>query len=205
MEQPAPKQHRMTINEYLRFDDESDNRHELHSGIAVAMSGATYEHNSINGNISQALRNRLKGDKCRVQSSDLRVRIGKTLNYYYPDITVVCGSPVFDPPDRRVTLINPQVIFEITSPSSEAYDRRDKFYNYMTIESLQEYIIVDQERARIDTFYRHTDGIWAIGGSVEGLDGAIMLRSLGIELPAKEIYADVEFAAPPSDSSGEKM
>lgn len=179
------------------MEEAAEIRHELRDGFPVAMAGGTANHSTVALNIAVALRNRLEG-KCRVFNSDLRARVRRTLNYYYPDLTVVCQKPQFDPPDRQITLTNPQVVFEITSPSSEAFDRRDKFYNYMSIESLQEYIVVDQERARIDTFYRQPDGVWAIGHSFEGLDSAITLRALGIDLPMREIYADVEFPAPPA-------
>lgn len=179
------------------MEEASDIRHELHDGIAVGMAGGTADHNSVAINLIAGIKSRLER-KCRVHSSDMRVRVGRSMNYYYPDVIVVCAKSQFDPPDRRITLTNPQVIFEITSKSTEAFDRGEKFFNYMSIQSLQEYILVDQERARIDTFYRQTDGVWAIGHSVEGLDGIITLRSLGIDLSANDIYADVEFPPPPA-------
>jgi Uma2 family endonuclease len=82
---------------------------------------------------------------------------------------VICEPPIFDPPDKQTTITNPQVIIEVSSPSTLADDRKDKFYDYISIESLKEYILVAQDEARVDTFYRHTDGIWAIGPSAVGI------------------------------------
>lgn len=173
-------------------------RHELHDGYVIAMAGGTATHSSVAVNLIGTIGDRLQ-DKCKIFNSDLRVRVRRTLNYYYPDLTIVCQKPRFDPPDREVTLVNPQVIFEIISKSTEAFDRGEKFFNYMSIELLQEYILIDQERARIDTFYRQTDGVRSIGHSIEGLDGTITLRSMGIELAAKDVYSGVEFSGPRID------
>ncbi len=163
------------------------------------MAGGTLEHAEIAANLISELKARFKGGPCKALGSDLRVRITDTINYCYPDVTVVCGPPAFDPPDKRITITNPQVIFEVSSASTFYDDRRAKFYDYISIDSLQEYILVDQDRARVDTFYRHPDGIWAIGPSSDGLAASLKLRSLDITIPLADIYAGVELPQTPPE------
>ena len=186
-----PHKSRFTVEEYLRMEEESEFRHEFRDGRIIDMAGGTFDHSLIALNIGAELRNRLKDKPCKALGSDLRVLIPGKSHYSYPDVTVVCGTPLFDPPDRTHTLTNPQVILEVTSPSTAADDRADKFYDYMRIESLREYLLVAQDRMRVDSFYRQVDGIWAIGPSVEGPDASIAFRSLGFPIPLAEIYAGV--------------
>jgi Uma2 family endonuclease len=204
MEQPIPhKKTRFTVEEYLQMEEASQTKHEFRHGRIIDMAGGTMNHALIAGNIGGELRNRLKGKPCKTLGSDMRVRITGTPHYCYPDVTVVCGQPVFDPPDRQLTLINPQVVIEVISPSTAADDRADKFYDYIRIESLMEYFIVSHDRMRVDTFYRQKDGIWAIGPSFEGDNTIVKFRSLDIAIPMSEIYAGVEFPKSPTPEATE--
>ncbi len=146
MEQAIPdRNRRYTEAEYLAFDEASAVKYEFRNGQIiphggwerdddgqiVGMAGGTEEHSDIVGNIFNELKNRLKGTPCRVNSSDLRVRVSRAGRYCYPDVIVTCESRVYDPPNRRVTLVNPQVVIEVLSASTADEDRGDKFRDYI--------------------------------------------------------------------------
>ena len=192
MEQPIPSRRRYTVEEYLRLDDAAQTRSEFRDGEIINMPGGTFDHEGIIHNLGHRLGERLEGSDCLVRGSNLRVRVDRT-RYCYPDLTVTCGSPRFDPPEDRRTLLNPQVVIEVLSPSTETIDRGEKFFRYMQVESLQEYLLVAQDQPRIQTFYRHPEGMWAVAGAVEGMDAVLRVRSLGIEVPLAQVYADVTF------------
>ena len=185
--------------EYLRIEELADARHEFREGQIVAMAGDTYEHGIIANNLAGELRARLKGTPCQPLGSDVRVRIPEDGHYFYPDAMIVCGPPVFDPPDRRTAVSNPQVVIEVSSPSTEMDDRRETFRDYRRLNSLQEYILVSQDRPMVETFYRHPNGIWAIGPTYADLRQAVKFRTLEIEIPMREIYAGVTF--PPAQAA----
>ena len=190
---PAERTRRYTVEEYLRLEKDSTEKHEYRDGEIVAMAGGTYEHSLITANVVGELRTRLKGKPCRALESNLRVRFGRSLLYSYPDATVLCGAPEFDPHDpSRMTVLNPRLVVEVLSPSTEAFDRGEKFDRYRQIESLQEYLRGVQDRADVQTFFRQPDGTWLFTAAA-GLDSAIKLRSLEIELPLGEVYAGVTF------------
>ncbi len=202
---PPPRARRATVSEYRRLEEAADFRSEYRGGQIVAMAGGSFDHGAIAANLIGELRNRLKGRGCTVVGSDVAVRVDATSSYSYPDVSVVCGPPAFDPPGRRRVLTNPQVVVEVLSPSTAGLDRGDKFLDYIRLDSLQEYVLVDQARPRVNTFYRHPDGIWAVGPSAEGMDAAVTFRSLGVSVPLAEVYAGVTFpplrprTGPPDD------
>lgn len=148
---------RMTAQEYLAFERASEEKHEFADGEIFAMSGGTFEHSVIAQAIGAVLRNALMGRKCAVQNSDMKVHIPITGRYVYPDVAVVCGRPEFVD-DSRDTLLNPRIIVEVLSPSSEAYDRGDKFTNYRTLPSLKHYILAAQDKPFIEVFTRQEEG-----------------------------------------------
>src|SRR4051812_41215803 len=142
MTMPVVKR-RYTIEEYLHFEESAVDRHEFHDGEILAMSGGTYEHSIINANVIAAVGSRLRGGPCRVAESNLRVRIGMLSKYVYPDMSIICGPPEFDPSDpKRTTVLNPRVIVEVLSESTENYDRSGKFILYRMVESHEEYVLV---------------------------------------------------------------
>ncbi len=187
---------RYTVSEYLRYEQESLEKHEYRNGEIIAMAGGTYNHSLIAMNVGGELRSALKGKPCRALDSNMRVRIPRTPLFTYPDISVVCGEAKMDSSDPTLqTLTNPRVIVEILSPSTEAYDRGEKFARYRQIESLEEYVLVSQESAHVETFFRQAEGTWLFS-AFDGAEARVRLRSLGLEIPVSEIYAGVEFPPP---------
>ena len=189
--------HRFTIEDYLRLESDAVEKHEYRNGEIVAMAGGSPQHSLIIANLIRETGNRLKGKPCRVYDSNLRVRVSPTGLYTYPDLLVICGEPQFDPRDtRRTTVINPRTIVEVLSPSTEAYDRGDKFRQYLRIDSLREYVLVSQARPFVESFYLQADGTWLFA-PVSGLETAAKLRSLDVDLPLAEAYVGIEFPPEP--------
>ena len=189
---PATK-HRVTAEEYLRLEETSIERHEFHDGTIVMMPAGTPEHSLIVSNVNGEVRQTLKGKPCRAYDSGLKVGFIRTNRFVYPDVLVVCGQPQFDARtrDRRI-VVNPRVVVEVLSPSTEAYDRGDKFSGYREIESFEEYVLISQSEASVQTFFRQKEGTW-LAAFYSGMQAVVTIRSLGIELPMTEIYAGVEF------------
>ena len=189
-------QRRYTIQEYLAFEEGATDKHEFHDGEIRMMSGGTYSQAVINANLIRALGNRLESGPCRAVDSNLRVRIGTRADYVYPDVSVICGQPSFDPDDRKqTTVLNPRLVIETLSDSTESYDRGEKFLLYREIDSLEEYRLVSQHIPRVETFTRQPDGTWRIERAVSGLETSVRLMSLNLEVPLREIYRGVVFTA----------
>jgi Uma2 family endonuclease len=192
------EKHRYTIAEYLAMEEKAIDRHEFHDGEILAMSGGTYTHSRINMNVGAALHTRLKGKPCHPLDSNMRVRIPRLLRYLYPDISVVCGRPEFDPDDpKQTTIINPRVVIEVLPDSTESYDRGGKFDLYREIPDLAEYVLVSQHEPLVETFLRQKEGAWLFR-AFKGIDSSVSLASLEINLPLSEIYGGLELepAAP---------
>lgn len=192
---PATKP-RYSIQDYYRIEnDATDGKHEFRDGEILAMSGGSPLRAVIAINVGTLLRGRLRGRPCIPYSSDLRVRITGRSRTAYPDVAVICGKIDHDPDDKAGhTVLNPRLIVEVLSPSTEAYDRGDKFAAYRSVPSLAEYVLVAYSEPRVETFFRQADGTWALS-SFSGGDAEVNLRSLQITLPLAEVYADVEFPA----------
>jgi Uma2 family endonuclease len=166
------------------------------------MSGGSARHSLITANVIGELGNRLKGKPCRVYDSNLRVRIPKSVLYTYPDASVVYDAPQVDPDDPlKETVINPTVVVEILSPSTEAYDRGEKFSRYRQLDSLKQYVLVSQATPRVELFLRHGDGAWLFT-AFAGTEANAQLPSLGITLALAEIYAGVDFSEPANELGG---
>ncbi len=179
---------RMTAQEYLAFERASDEKHEFADGEIFAMSGGTYEHSVIAQAIGAVLRNAFVGRKCAVQNSDMKVHIPITGRYVYPDVAVVCGRPEFVD-DSRDTLLNPRIIVEVLSPSSEAYDRGDKFTNYRKLASMNHYILAAQDKPFVEVYTRSENGVWEL--REYGPGSTIVLTSPECTLDVDQIYAGV--------------
>lgn len=190
-----------TLDEYLAMERASETKHEYFAGIITAMAGTSFRHNVLAGNVTGALRSALANQPCFVCPSDMRVRTRSTL-YTYPDVTVICGEPQFED-DREDILTNPVVIFEILSPSTEAYDRGVKFEHYRSIASLKEYVLVAQDRVRVEHFARQSTGQWLLTAFSEKGD-ELRLPTLDIALPLDELYAKVELPAVPPLHPGDE-
>ena len=197
MEDVIPER-RYSVEEYFRMEFDATEKHDYIDGQIVCMSGGTARHSLITANLIAAVHGRLRGKPCRVYESNLRVAVKRDVRYSYPDLSVVCEEPQFDPKDKnQTTITNPRVVIEVLSPSTEASDRGEKFERYVKLASLQEYVLVLQGRPRVEAFSRQPDGTWLFAYA-DGTDAAVTLRSLGLELPLAEVYAGVEFD--PSDA-----
>lgn len=186
---------RYSVQQYLELEGAADIKHEFHNGEILAMSGGSAAHSLIALNVGAELRNRLKGKPCRAFESNLRISIPKSGKFVYPDVSVICGPLQLEPADPKgETVLNPRLVVEVLSPSTESYDRRDKFDSYRLIESLEEYVLVSQDEPRIEVFLRQADGSWAFT-AFSGIDATARFRSIQIELPLSEAFAGVDFAA----------
>jgi Uma2 family endonuclease len=190
---PKPAAKRYTLQEYFKLAEASPTKLEYRDGEIIDMAGARFEHNQVATNIAGELRQRLKGTPCQALGSDQRARAAD-YRYCYPDVTIVCGEPQFDPADSsRMTLLNPQVLFEVLSPSTEATDRSEKLVRYINLRSMREYFLVAQDKAHVESFVREADGSWSVGPVSDGLEASVAVPSLGVAIPMQEIYANVNF------------
>ncbi len=183
-------QQRYTPGEYLALEREAEFKSEYVNGRIYAMTGASREHNLIAGNVHGELRARLRGRPCEVYMSDMRVKVSPTGAYHYPDVVAICGIPRFE--DKHIdTLLNPTVVFEVLSPSTEAYDRGEKFAHYRRLETLAEYVLIAQDKMRVEHYGR--DGERWVLTEISEPEGVLSLPSLGCEVPLREVYERVEF------------
>ncbi len=182
---------KLTPQEYLKFERKSETKHEYFEGEIFAMAGAKRSHNQIVGNLTGLVWQHLKDKDCEFYPTDMRVFIPETGLYTYPDLVVVCDEPEFQD-DVFDTLLNPLLLIEVLSESTEGYDRGKKFQHYRSIESLQEYILVTQEEARIEKYVKHGDGFWLLSEAV-GLDSVIEFSSIECKIDLNEVYNKIEF------------
>ena len=194
--QPKPY---ITEAEYLELERASAGKHEYFAGEIYAMTGASEQHNLIASNVNAALHRQLRGQPCRVYPSDMRVKVTQTGLNTYPDLSVVCGPPQFTDPAKRDTLINPTVIVEILSPSTERYDRGLKFQSYRTIASLQEYILIAQDRRHIERYARHEGNQWILTEAL-GPQASLYIAALAATLDLADVYEQVEMPDTPEPS-----
>jgi Uma2 family endonuclease len=181
----------MTPAEYLAFERQSEQRHEYYRGEIFAMAGASLAHNRITSNILFELQSQFRERPCDAFVIDMRTKIPNVGLYTYPDIVALCGEPEFED-NVFDTLTNPQMVIEVLSPSTESYDRGQKFQFYRQNESLTDYLLVAQNRLSVEHFRRQPSGEWLLRGYTE-LDDVIQVESLDCSLSLKEIYLKVDF------------
>lgn len=186
----------LTPEAYLDWEEDQPTRHEYFHGRIYAMTGGSLEHVTVIQNLSLSLGTRLRGKNCRIFASELRVKVSETGLYTYPDVTVVCGEMELDRRTRSVTLLNPTLIIEVLSPSTEAYDRGDKFNHYRRLTSLTDYLLISTRSAQVEHFQCQKDGDWLLTVR-SGLDATLTIKALDIDLPFTEIYECVEFPVVP--------
>jgi Uma2 family endonuclease len=195
--------------EYLALERAAEERHEYLDGEIYAMAGESPEHGAICTNISGQLYNQLRGHDCQVFAKDMKVRSGpdpqikRTTKglYSYPDIIVVCGELKFHDEHRDV-LLNPVVIIEVLSPTTEAFDRGEKWVRYQTwLPALTDYLLISQTSAHIDHYHRREGGGW-IYQLVQTLDAQLQLDSIGCDLRLADVYDRVPFPPEPLDDEG---
>jgi Uma2 family endonuclease len=180
----------LTEEQYLEIERNAETKSEFLNGEMFAMSGAQRAHNALVWNAIGLLFQRLK-TPCQGFPSDMRVHIPATGLYTYPDLVVACGELTFR--DKHVdTLLNPTLIIEVLSRSTEAYDRGRKFEHYRTIPSLKEYLLIASDRVRVDLHARQPDDRW-LQTSAGAIDDSIALTSVSCELPLQELYRMIEF------------
>lgn len=186
----------ITPEEYLARELDASEKHEYYQGEIFAMAGGSAKHSRIIANTIRAVGNKLVGTPCSVFDSNLRIRVPRSTLYTYPDVSVICGPVQFDPLDRREeTVINPSVLIEVLSPSTEAWDRGGKFESYRQIDTLRQYVLIATEAPRVETFLRQADGSW-IYTAIAGIELTARLAALGVDLPLADVFAGVDFSTP---------
>ena len=189
---PKIRRH-FSVQEYLELERKSlDQKNEYVNGEIFAMIGASRRYNLIAASVIRELGNRLKGRPCEVYPSDMRVQVNwrHLRRFFYPDVTVVCGEPRFA--DEHVdTLLNPTVIIEVLSASTENYDRGEKFASYRRLPSLQVYVLISQDRVSVECYERAGD-MWTFR-ELTDLDDSLALKAIDVEIPLREIYDRIEF------------
>lgn len=184
---PTQPKTRILSREYLAQERATDSKSEFYQGEIFAMGGASESHNLIVVNLLTELRSQLKGRPCRVYPSVMRLKVEPTGLYTYPDVMALCGQPQLED-DRQDTLLNPSLIIEVLSTSTEAYDRGKKFAHYRKIESLQEYLMLAQDSCRAELFARQPDGLWVLQEEADSLDHDMQLRSVQCSLALADVY-----------------
>ena len=193
MKEAAGPEDFYTVEEYLTSERRGEIKHEYTSGLVVAMAGASRAHNLITGNVARRFGNQLEGKPCETYSSDMRVRTTPT-EYTYQDVVVVCGEPQFE--DAEVdTLLNPTVIVEVLSKSTERRDRVEKFSDYRGMPTLKEYILVSQNKMHVEHYVRQPDNEWTVT-DINQPDGKVTISSINGELHLSEVYDRVKFPPP---------
>lgn len=180
----------LTPEQYLEIESKAEFRSEYYNGEMFAMAGAARAHNLIAGNTSDQLRHQLRRGPCEVYQTDMRVKVNASGLYTYPDVVVACSPQFLD--GQEHTLLNPTLIVEVLSPSTEAYDRGLKFKLYRSIESFQDYLLVASERVDVELHTRQPDGRWILT-SADRLEDLIDLPSIGCKLSLADLYERVEF------------
>jgi len=184
---------RLTPEEYLAIERKAEYKSEYFNGEMFAMAGASERHVLIVTNVVAELRGQLRRRPCTVYSTDLRVRVSPTGLYTYPDIVVVCGQPQFAD-DQRDTLLNPTLIVEVLSESSKDYDRGGSFEHYLSLASLNEYVLIAQDKHHVEHFVRQPDNRWLLS-ETNRLEDTIHLSSIDCDLALIEVYDKVELPA----------
>lgn len=184
---------RLTPEEYLALERQAETKSEYLNGELFAMSGASRRHNLITVNITAGLHAQLRQRPCEVYTSDMRLKVSPTGLYTYPDVVVVCETPQFEDTELD-TLLNPTLIVEVLSRSTEDYDRGGKFEHYRSLDSLQEYLLVAQDRCHIVHDTREPAQTWRLSETTR-FDDRLRLPSVGTELLVADMYAKVRFDA----------
>ena len=174
---------KLTEEEYLAIERAAEFRSEFLNGETFAMAGGTKQHGRLQGNLYSEIHALLRGSLCEVYSSDQRVKVSSSGFYTYPDISVVCGDS--DPASDII--LNPIVICEVLSPSTESYDRGLKFQQHRTIESLKDYVLIDQNKIRVEHFTRQADNVWTLRDHRQ-LDEELKIDSVSVSIPLHRIY-----------------
>lgn len=185
----TPDNYYLSPDEYLQLEATSETKHEYRDGEAYAMAGTTDAHNTIAINLVTLIRSHLRGSNCRVYFADVKARLEECNCYYYPDLMVTC-----DPRDAETTTYKryPKLIIEVLSDSTEAFDRGDKFIDYQTLDSLQEYVLISTKQQRVDCYRRTEEGLWLFQFYAPS-HNTFHLTSLEFKAELTNLYEDIAF------------
>ena len=181
----------VTPEEYLAAERLSETRSEYLDGGVYPMTGASLDHGRIVINVATEFVNQLRGRNCEVLVTDMKVRLQESRKFFYPDVLVLCGEPQFHD-DRKDIITNPDLVVEVLSPSTEAFDRGTKFQTYQTLESLKEYLLVAQDKPFIEQFVRSEGGKWMYAAAA-GIESTLTLSSVECTLNLGAVYNRVDF------------
>lgn len=191
VKEPALKYNYTYAAEYLEMERASSEKHELHQGTVITMTGASLKHNQIVSNLLGNLHPFLKGKSCQVFSSDLRTKIPATDTFTYPDLSIVCGEPeLMD--EQFDTILNPSIIIEVLSPSTEKYDKGNKFFYYMQIQSLTEYFMISSMETYIHVARKQNDSSWKFE-EIKDVAASLLISTIQYNIPLSDIYYNVKF------------
>lgn len=196
-----PKRDKYTIEEYIELLKNGDERFEYFDGEIVSMAGGSISHGDIAVNLILSLADKLKGRSCRIMGGDTAIKTVKAKPFRFPDVSVVCGERLIEQMMGFDLLVNPQLIVEVLSKTTRAYDLNEKFIAYQAIESLKEYLLVDQSRPHVIRHIRQPDGQWLRGDFIE-MESSVQLESLDVTLSLTEIYRMITF---PAETDPEEM
>jgi Uma2 family endonuclease len=191
MPETPPARRLFTPDEYLILERRAEFKSEYFDGEIFAMSGATLAHNQIATNLLVELARGLANKRCQALGSDMRVGVTPRGPYFYPDVSVVCGKPQLRD-NTKDCLMNPAVIVEVLSPSTESYDRTQKFAGYQRIATLTDFLLVSQLEPHIEHYTRQPTGGWLLN-TITGLDSKLSILSIGCDLLSSRVYEQVEF------------
>ena len=197
MQNPVKKY--FTVQEYLELEDAAEYKSEYYKGEIFAMAGGSINHNQIIMNVGTQLNQGHPRHKCRSFATDLKLWIEEVDFFPYPDIMIICDKPQFYP-GRTDIILNPHIIIEVLSRSTEAYDRGKKFQFYRSIPSFQEYILIDQYSVHIDQFYIDSTGKWSLRDYNDIKDG-LKFSKIDFEIPLEKVYELVDFELEESNHS----
>lgn len=180
---------KMTLEEYLEFDYNAEGRYEYFDGEIIEMSGGSPEHSLLGNRIGRLLGNQIEPKGCLVFNSEAQIKVPAKLPYCYGDVSALCGKPIYEDLGNQRLLINPTLIVEVLSPSTEKYDRDLKFKAYKSIESLREYLLISQEQKFVTLYTKYNERFWFQSEYVES--ETLKLESLDCELSVDEIYQGI--------------
>jgi len=184
----------VSVEEYLAFEEAAQEKHEYLDGYVRAMSGGTFMHSKIKVNLIAELKQRLRGRSCQPYDSDCRIAVPERRSYFYPDASVICGPIETDKTDPN-SATNPTAVFEVLSPSTESYDRKQKLFTYRQCKSLRDCVFINYDMPVVEVFHRDDAGQWAHVVYTERVMTA-RVGSIDVELPLASIYEGVEFPPP---------
>jgi Uma2 family endonuclease len=181
-----------TVEEYIELLKNSDERFEYFDGEIFSMAAGKITHGAISSNLIYAFRDKLNDRPCQVFGGDVAIKTARAYPFRLPDVSVICGEPLIEDFQGIEMLVNPLLICEVLSPTTANYDREEKFMVYQGIESFQEYLLVEQDRPHVTRYVRQPDGQW-LRADIIGLESAVRLETLGVELQLSEIYRMIKF------------